>query len=597
MFTGGCKKRAPETGFVLVTALSILFFAGCFLLGDHRLSEDWYSYYTLSIIREPGYALFVRACLDFFGQDAGLHVIALLQNLLAAFSVCFCATRLPRILKMTHRDGSGVSKRKMTHRDGSDASKMGDSPGKMEQWDGSGVSKLGDSPGKMKHRDGSDASKLGDSPGKMEQWDGSGVSKLGDSPENDAPEPSRCVKNENDAPEPSRCVKNENDAPEPSRCVKNKNDAPEPSRCVKIGKMMPLLVALLLLMPHAATPLGSNTHLILTNTVMAESICLSLFYLYMIPLTSLVTRGPSPKEAAKAYLLGLLMCQFRGQMMVTFILTSLVLMAGVLPNIKKIAVTLAAMVTAFAVNSLVGGCYQYAVNGYFAGKALGPANMACNLIYETDESAAAAISDPGERELFLAMHRLAVEKQLHLSFAPAGVIEGEAHYSACHDRINYEIFEPLVQDFLKKNGVNISDYALYRIEADKVGSRLFKALLLPGFGAWLSTYLKVCAVGFIRTVAVVHPLLNWYTILVYGLACFLTVTAFFRRSTPGDTPAARRLRSDALFMVTVLVSIAGMVCSTALIIECWSRYVFYNMPFFYLGIVILLKDLWLARKK
>ncbi len=40
---------------------------------------------------------------------------------------------------------------------------------------------------------------------------------------------------ENDAPEPSQCVKMKNDTSEPSQCVKMKNDAPEPSQCVKNG--------------------------------------------------------------------------------------------------------------------------------------------------------------------------------------------------------------------------------------------------------------------------------------------------------------------------------------------------------------------------
>ena len=71
--------------------------------------------------------------------------------------------------------------------------------------------------------------------------------------------------------------------------------------------------------------------------------------------------------------------------------------------------------------------------------------------------------------------------------------------------------------------------------------------------------------------------MNWYTILVYGLAVLLALWRFPKE------------RNAALYMGVVLVSIVGTVCSTALIIECWARYVFYNMPFFYLALYLLIR--------
>ena len=434
-----------------------LFFFGLFALGNHHFSEDWLSYYSLSVIREPGYALLVRGLVDGFGEELGIHLIALVQNLLAGLSVFLFAQHIE------------------------------------------------------KH----------------------------------------------------------------------------------VAKGFGNAAALLLLLPHIATPLASNTHLVLTDTVMAEGVCLSLFYLYMIPLTSMVfSEKPRPKDMTAAYFLGILMCQFRGQMMVSFILTMLTVSAKLLLLytapvssedrqhrfiLQYSALSLFLMIASFAANSVIGGIYQLAVNGIYTGKTLGPANMACNVLYLSDEDAGGTLADPKEKALFDTMYEKALEDRLLDDFAEEGLIARERYYSDCHDRINYEIFEPCVQDYLSEQGVDVSDYALYRVEADKEASRLVKALLPGCFGAWVRNYTAVCAVGFIRTVAVVHPLLNWYTVLVYGLAFLLALFRF------------REDRNASLYMGVVLVSIIGTVCSTALIIECWARYVFYNMPFFYLALLLLLR--------
>ncbi len=519
------KKAVPA-------AISLLFFAAAFLFGEHHFSEDWYSYYSLSVIREPGYALFVRVSLELFGEQGGIHFIALIQNLLAAFSVFACASAAADLCPDPALSGFKLRGAPAAGQPGSDA----------------------------------DRPSAGCASGGIPAQKAAAASAME---------------------------------------VRTGTAKAEP------GLFSGLVCALLLLLPHLATPLASNTHLVLTDTVMAEGICLSLFYLYMIPMTRLAFSSENRgRNGIRAFLLALLMCQFRGQMMVCFILTALVLLVRFFPkhrvgktkspptrlrqpahgvsrdntlrglcDKKEMALSLAGAALFFVLNSLIGGTWQYLVNGYFTGKTLGPANMACNMIYLSGEEAAESIKDPGLKALFTRMRTLALEKQLHISLAPEGIIPGEAHYAACHDRINYEVFEPLTQEFLAENGTDISDYALYRIKADEVGAALFKSLLFSEFGTWFSLYLKICAVGFIRTVAVVHPVLNWYTVLVYGLSLLLTGRFLLKRIA---------LR-EAGYMLMVLTSIIGTVCSTSLIIECWARYVFYNMPFFYYGLFLLLR--------
>ncbi|MBQ9436825.1 MAG: hypothetical protein IJU50_00665, partial [Lachnospiraceae bacterium] len=360
-------------------------------------------------------------------------------------------------------------------------------------------------------------------------------------------------------------------------------------------------------------------HLVLTDTVMAEGISLSLFYLYMIPAFRILL-DESEGEAAYSFflkqiilanLMALLACQFRGQMMYLFILTPIAMVIrimskemlnnrhfpkkpkaasenifGFLKNMfspwRPVCVAMALMVVSFLANSIIGHSYQFAVNGIYTGKALGPANMACNILYVSEREAGEIIEDEERRQLFYRMYDQMEENQWLYDYAPKDMIGREAYYSACHDLINYEVYELSIQHYLQDGGEDASNYALYRVRSDEIGAVLFKELLPVCFKSWLDNYLAVCAVGFIRTVAVVNPVLNWYTILIYGLAAVLIMLAVIR---------AKRLTPFSSTMLFVLISIIGCVCSTGLVIECWARYVFYNMPFFYLAFILLTKEI------
>ncbi|MDD3368254.1 MAG: hypothetical protein PHP50_05085 [Lachnospiraceae bacterium] len=446
------KVRRDKTEYGIIIAVGIVFLL-LYLVGEKRASDDWYSYYVMNVIREPGYATFVRLCYNVFG-DFWIDAVAIFQNILAAISVYAFSDFVYRNIWKT---GLGA-----------------------------------------------------------------------------------------------------------------------------------VLTTGLLLVPHMMTPLGSNTHLVLTDTVMAEGIALSLFFFYMIPLTRLLYEKEKIwKYVLQAHLITLLMCQFRGQMMVAIILTTLVLICRFAAGRqwKQTGLAFAAFVLVFLVNNVIGSGYNLAVNGMYTGKALGPANMVCNVLYVADREDGEAIADPALQQLFYTMYDGMKENKLLDDFAEPGIIGLESYYEACHDTINYDHFEANVQPYLEANGIDISNYTLYRVEADKTATEMMKLLLPECFGPWLVNYIVVALVGFIRTVAVVHPVLNWYTVFVYLLALVMTLVCIRQDK---NSLAAR-------FMVTVFIAICGTVFATSLMIECWARYVFYNMPFFYLGILLLCREIYRQR--
>ena len=86
------------------------------------------------------------------------------------------------------------------------------------------------------------------------------------------------------------------------------------------------------------------------------------------------------------------------------------------------------------------------------------------------------------------------------------------------------------------------------------------------------------AMGLVRSVAVIHPVLNWYALIAYMLAIVLMIYVWVQKH---DSKAAP-------FMALVLLMIAGNVTGTSLMLQCISRYMLYNLPLFYLAGALLL---------
>ena len=53
----------------------------------------------------------------------------------------------------------------------------------------------------------------------------------------------------------------------------------------------------------------------------------------------------------------------------------------------------------------------------------------------------------------------------------------------------------------------------------------------------------------------------------------------------------------ASFMAVVLLTVTGNVCATALMIQCISRYMIYNLPLFYMAGMLELRELLRIRQR
>ncbi|MBO5144091.1 MAG: hypothetical protein J6C19_00970 [Lachnospiraceae bacterium] len=361
---------------------------------------------------------------------------------------------------------------------------------------------------------------------------------------------------------------------------------------------MSLLFTAILLSPHIMTPLLSSSHLVLTNSLMTEGI---LFSLYPFAVMSLLDAMQSMEFLGKASIrtivLFLILSLIRGQMMVLFVVW-LIVMGGIavmnacrdkqssrnkkaVTIIGKCMVLLLLFTAAFVARTNLVRAYNYFENGLFVDTASGKAMSFANVLYVADREDGEAIRDEELRALFYEMYDTADADKMNYQYAPDGILKKAAYHEKCHDELNFTYFaEPAKRYVGEKQGIYTDRYQELMIAIDKVAAELMAELMPQVIGRYALNYINVIALGFVRTVAYEYPVLAWYALFLYIAAIVLTILLW--RKNHASMAAA--------FMAVVLLTIAGNVCATALMIQCISRYMIYNLPMFYMAGLLELKE-------
>lgn len=348
------------------------------------------------------------------------------------------------------------------------------------------------------------------------------------------------------------------------------------------GQWMEALVCLILLAPHIITPVFSASGLVLSNGVISEALGLPLFYLFTAQCMKMVyTRQRG--AALSSLLLSLFLSLVRGQMMFTILLWLVFAGAVVIVEKKKLAKRLLICVVctalAFGTRTLLVKSYNLVFNGYFINNTFGSVGLLANILYAADEEDAERIADQDARVMFELSYRLAKEQGATYQDAPEGFFNRAAHLEKWHDAIKFEMIEEPWRQLHDREG--FIDYIPENVESDRIAATIVKSLLPAVLGRWLYDYLALACYGLIRSIAVVHPLLNWYALTAY-LAYIVLAALAWRKNH----------NSNAVWLATFsLLAVLANVFATSMIIMCLSRYVIYGLPLFYVSGLMLLYEL------
>lgn len=348
------------------------------------------------------------------------------------------------------------------------------------------------------------------------------------------------------------------------------------------GQWMEALVCLILLAPHIITPVFSASGLVLSNGVISEALGLPLFYLFTAQCMKMVyTRQRG--AALSSLLLSLFLSLVRGQMMFTILLWLVFAGAVVIVEKKKMAKRLLICVVctalAFGTRTLLVKSYNLVFNGYFINNTFGSVGLLANILYAADEEDAERIADQDARVMFELSYRLAKEQGATYQDAPEGFFNRAAHLEKWHDAIKFEMIEEPWRQLHDREG--FIDYIPENVESDRIAATIVKSLLPAVLGRWLYDYLALACYGLIRSIAVVHPLLNGYALTAY-LAYIVLAALAWRKNH----------NSNAVWLAAFsLLAVLANVFATSMIIMCLSRYVIYGLPLFYVSGLMLLYEL------
>lgn len=341
-----------------------------------------------------------------------------------------------------------------------------------------------------------------------------------------------------------------------------------------------VLVVFLQLVPHLMTRYVSALHIFLENSVMSEALCIPLFQFFLYFLLRMVFEERK-RDRVLSLIMAFLLSMTRGQMMTTILMWALIFVIQLLirRNYRAMVIPLAALFAVFGLRSLTVHVYNYFVTGYFMGNTYGQVNTLTNVIYACDEEDGEVFEEGSlERAFFDQFYEEADALGLNYKYAGNTFGERAAYLEEHHDILKFQVLEADMSFYFF--GLGKVDYYQQSSMSDEMAGRMMQKLLPACFGQWLYDYVLLCRNGFVRSIAVVHPLINWAALMLYlaaaGISLYLMI--------------AKRRFEAPLAMGVALLFIAANVCATSITIMCLSRYMIYGFSIFYIAFYLVVRE-------
>ena len=341
-----------------------------------------------------------------------------------------------------------------------------------------------------------------------------------------------------------------------------------------------LLVVAIQLAPHLITRYVSALHIFLENSVMSEALCIPLFTFFIYFLLRMLFEDRR-RDAVLALLSAYLLSMTRGQMMTTILLWALLYSIKILmyKKYQMLLIVASIVVFVFLLRNLSVHIYNYAVTGYFMGNTYGQVNTLTNVIYACDEEDREVFTEGDMAQAFFdSFYKKAQEQGLNYRFAGDSFGERAAYLEENHDVLKFQILEAELSAYYFSLGE--VDYYEQSSMSDEMAGQMIKKLLPVCFGQWLYDYILLCRGGFVRSIAVVHPIINFAALFLYLAAVGLGVWQVF----------VKKRFQAAVVMGVALLFIAANVCATSITIMCLSRYMIYGFSLFYIALYLLIRE-------
>lgn len=350
--------------------------------------------------------------------------------------------------------------------------------------------------------------------------------------------------------------------------------------------LLRIATAIVLLAPHIVTPLASQSHMIITNSILTEGISISIYYLWFgILLTLLLNRYEKRKALywGLSFFLAFFLSLIRGQLMICILV--MLIVASFCAIVRKkawyIPVILLIVAVSFIGKTQLTKIYNKTFSDLYVDTVSSKPMMLANIMYVAKKEDAEAISDPKLKETFLTILSGMEKEKLTVEYAPKGLINQSLFHEKGHEDINFNYIIPGLNEYISnKYQITESEYMKLLVLQDQTAAEMIKEVIKPAFPEFLKNYFVIASLGFVRSIAVEKSFLPAVAVILYVLFAAMTVLLLKKNM---KSPAA-------WFALLVVLLICGTVFGTSIMIECISRYMIYNLPMFYIAGMALVTE-------
>lgn len=345
------------------------------------------------------------------------------------------------------------------------------------------------------------------------------------------------------------------------------------------------VIILLQLLPHLVTKYVSSLHLFMTNSIMSEAICLPLFTLFLLECFRILSEDGKKGPVWRALLYALLLSLTRTQMMLAILMWAVILSVKAIVGKKKwwLKLLIIAGITVLTISGrmLIVKSYNYVFNGHFINNTYGTVNTLTNILYASNREDGVNIKDEEARDFFYKMYDITEEREANYKYAGDSWNDKVEHIEEWHDTIKYEMIEDVFYQTYDKSVT--SDYITQNLMADEVAGKIIAGILPECFGRWFLNYLLIAGYGLIRSIAVVHPIINWIVVCFYlsivALAIWVLRQGYLKN---------KEINGAFWLAGIALLAVFANVFAVSITIMTLARYMIYGFALFYIAYFLLI---------
>ena len=352
------------------------------------------------------------------------------------------------------------------------------------------------------------------------------------------------------------------------------------SKQLKLSKAISLVILMIPLMTSLLCRFVAKRSSMYSNSILTEGIAISLFLIFSRYLLDYCMQGKK-KALFMAVFISFLLISTRKQMVITVLLVTLGIIWRSI-NEKTVKrgffILLVCILGIGAGNYLLDCSYNYCVRGSFSRHANDNRFFNTVVIYAAEKEDSDSIKKSDTRELFEQIYDICDEGGYLMHSAGKGWYERSSHFGEYYDCIQIDTLWPTMEQYVREHYEG--DNAYLEKVVDDYNAQIIVALTPKVLPRLVRIFADNVLAGLVTTVAKKTPILVWYSMLVYILYVILLIIHAKKRGLDNATILA------VYTMLTIIINV-GVVSTT---IFCQTRYMIYNMPLFYISLLVLLVE-------